>query len=208
MATDTRSENSSAPTTTRWVLDRLVVAPVQFALLGGAVVLLTEPVRAGFREVLPMALPYFWAGIVVFTLLAVGESIGNRADDVMEALELTDQLNQLSRREAILVMVSLVVILSASLSAHLGAVALATYLLGQTTGAGAFVVAVPFVLSPLDAWVGRQYGISAALLGLDLGVAVMKLVVRVQGVTTAIPTQAGFYGRSLFTDSNGRERPI
>lgn len=204
---DTDSDDTRPATTPRWLVDRVVVVPVQFVLLGLALVLLTEPVRTVAGHFLPEAVPYLWLGMVAFTLLAVGESVGNRADDVTVALDLTEQMQELSRREITLVLVSLLGILATALSAHLGTVAGLSLLLSGVVPIEGVAVAAPFLLSPLDSWFGRTYGYSAGLLGVRVSVWLLTLLVRVQGVSSEIPTQAGNYGRALLGGGQTTPQP-
>ena len=180
--------------TPRWLIDRFVAIPILGIVSGFALVIFAAPAWFGIQLLAPDATPFLAGAILAFLIQMVGSGFVDNEEEMNIAFNVANKLHEQPRRVQLVVITTFAMIPAMGISLHVLAIALIANTIVTYT---ALAVALPFILSPIDAWLGRRTGISFGSIGIYIGVVIIRLIAVLRGVPQEFATEAGRTAQSL-----------
>lgn len=179
------SELSSTP---RWALSRLgqfvggfVVMGLVFLAFGSFSFYVVGLVYAD-------ALPFLWLVILSYTITING---WNPSDRDQEAVgQMLEHVVDMSRLDRWIYVATLLLLVIGGVTIPIAVIGTLSALVAFNTAVPVVSVVIAFLLPPIDAWLGRERGVSLGALGFVMALYFMKAIAFVYHASPDVPDQA------------------
>lgn len=171
--------------TPRWAVTMTVGGTVALLIWGLFGFVLTAPSLFVLPEVYPLAGDFLVIAVLGYVLGMIGfldqESSQNHLSEFLTVL------NNHGRRERVYIVATLFLSAVAAVNVQVGVAAVISAQIGLQFGAPIIAIAAAFLIPPVDNWLGRNVGVSVAVMTLRAAISFMVLVSILMRVSREAP---------------------